>query len=214
MAHKGGVPIYKETGLENILPLAPDTYGDKFQLTLWMDLEFCTGCRACTTNCKAENNTPIGVDYNRVIYVEQGSYPDTKRYFVPMPCMHCGKPPCLAACPVGAISKHEVNGIVEIDSDKCIGCKYCVWACPFGAPQFNADKRVTQKCTLCSHKTVDAEGHPTGERPSCVDTCVGRMRWFGEQNWLSTSKRTTRALRVGGTETGAQASVLYTDPTA
>jgi Fe-S-cluster-containing dehydrogenase component len=129
------------------------------------------------------------MDYNRVIYVEQGSYPDTKRYFVPMPCMHCGKPPCLAACPVGAISKHEVNGIVEYDTDKCIGCKYCVWACPFGAPQFNADKRVTQKCTLCSHKTVDADS-------------------VGDQNWLANGRRKTRALTaVGGTPT-----VLYTDP--
>lgn len=213
MVHVGRVPIYKETGLENILPEAPETYGDKFQLTLWMDLEFCTGCRACTINCKSENNTPIGVDYNRVIYVEQGSYPDTKRYFVPMPCMHCGKPPCLAACPVGAISKHDVNGIVEIDSDKCIGCKYCIWACPFGAPQFNADKHVTQKCTLCSHKTIEADtGQPSGERPSCVDVCVGRMRWFGDQNWMSTSKRKTRALRVAGVS--AEPSALYTDPFA
>ncbi len=203
-------PTYSENGYADILPEAPTTYGDNFQLALWMDLEFCTGCRACTIGCKSENNTPVGVDYTRVIYVESGKYPDTRRYAVPMPCMQCGKPPCLAACPVGAISKNTKNGIVEIDSDRCIGCRYCVWACPFGAPQYSSEKRITEKCTLCSHKTVDANGDPTGKLPACVSTCVGRMRIFGDVNWMSQSKRKTRALQVGHTQTGAQPSALYT----
>jgi len=199
------------TGGERIAP------GKRMQLTLWVDLEFCVGCRACTMGCKAENNTLIGQDYNRVLYVEVNKYPRTRRFYVPMPCMHCGKPPCLAACPVGAIIKTASHGIVLIDSDKCIGCRYCIWACPFGAPQFNYEKWITAKCTLCAHKTLevsdDINTAPiTGKKPACVTTCVGRVRFFGEMEKLSMVRRGTRALRVGRGFKGAEPSVLYSFP--
>lgn len=202
-------PRYAEEGLAGIIPLQIIPAADKYQLTLWVDLEHCTGCRACTIQCKAENNTPLDVDYNRVIYVESGSYPDTRRLFVPMPCMHCGRPPCQAACPVRAITKRAKDGIVLIDGDKCIGCRYCIWACPFGAPQFNAATHTTQKCTLCSHRTTDANQNLTGLKPACVDTCIARARFFGDMNSLSTVRRKTRALRAGTGVSGAQPSVLY-----
>lgn len=207
-------PIYNEEGLAEILPdalmqIAPSP---PYQLTLWVDLEFCTGCNNCTTSCKSENNTPLGNDWNRVIFVESGKYPDTKYYFVPMPCMHCGKAPCIAACPVTAISKRSHDGIVLIDSDKCIGCRYCIWACPFGAPQFDATKNVTSKCTLCAHRTTDANGELTGHRPSCVINCVGRVRFFGDMNTMAVSRKKTRALRVLQGFQGAQPSVLYSGP--
>ena len=204
-------PQYRETmpaGV-SIVPVQIVPGAEKYQLTLWIDLEHCTGCHACSIQCKSENNTPLDVDYIRVIYVEQGSYPNTKRLYVPMPCMHCGKPPCQAACPVRAISKRAKDGIVLIDGDKCIGCRYCIWACPFGAPQFNAETRVTQKCTLCSHRTTDANENLTGAVPACVSTCIGRARYFGDMNSLSTIKRQNRAIRVGKGAAGAQPSVLY-----
>ncbi len=200
---------YTERGAPAIVPVQMKPGAETYQLTLWVDLEYCTGCHACTIQCKAENNTPLDVDYNRVIYVEQGSYPDTRRLFVPMPCMHCGKPPCQAACPVRAITKRAKDGIVLIDGDKCIGCRYCIWACPFGAPQYNANTRVTQKCTLCSHRTTDANQELTGLKPACVDTCIARVRYFGDMNSLSSIKKKSRAISAGTGVSGAQPSVLY-----
>jgi DMSO reductase iron-sulfur subunit len=182
------------------------------QYTLWIDLEFCIGCNACTMGCKAENNTPLGVDYTRVIEIEEGEFRDTSKApnmaltFVPMPCMHCGRPACQAACPVGAITKRKEDGIVLIDKDKCIGCRYCAWACPYGAPQFNAEARVMEKCTLCVQRLEQ------GRVPACVETCVAKTRFFGELNELTSLIREKRSravsITVAGTDTGP--STKYT----
>ena len=182
------------------------------QYTLWVDLEHCIGCNACTIACKAENNTPVGVDYNRVIEIETGDFRDAQKTpnvgvsFVPMPCMHCGLPACLAACPVGAITKRKEDGIVLINKDKCIGCRYCAWACPYGAPQFNAEAKVMEKCTLCVQR-VDK-----GQQPACVTTCPAKVRFFGELNELTPLIRESRArsinIAVAGTDT--KPSMQYT----
>jgi anaerobic dimethyl sulfoxide reductase subunit B (iron-sulfur subunit) len=143
------------------------------QLGFFVDLERCTGCQGCTIACKTENNTPLGVDWRRVIVVENGSYPRPTRLFVTMACFHCEQPACKAACPVNAISKRETDGIVLIDQDKCIGCRRCVWACPYGAPRFNPLTEKVEKCTLCVHR-VDS-----GMAPACVTTCVGEALQWG-----------------------------------
>jgi tetrathionate reductase subunit B len=182
------------------------------QYTLWIDLEHCIGCNACTMACKAENNTPVGVDYTRVIEIEEGDFrdahttPNVHVTFVPMPCMHCGRPACQAACPVGAITKRE-DGIVLINKDKCIGCRYCSWACPYGAPQFNAEARVMEKCTLCVHR-VDK-----GLLPACVNTCPAKVRFFGELNELTAVMREKRARSVSVMVAGANTnpSLLYSN---
>lgn len=97
-----------------------------------IDLEKCVGCDSCTVACKAENRTPPNVSYNVVMEVEHGTYPDTKRVNLPRPCMQCENPPCVQVCPVSATYK-MANGIVNIDYDRCIGCRYCLVACPYGA---------------------------------------------------------------------------------
>ncbi|MBI4686716.1 MAG: 4Fe-4S dicluster domain-containing protein [Nitrospirae bacterium] len=179
------------------------------QYTLWVDLEHCIGCQSCTMGCKGENNTPVGVDYNRVIEVEEGEFKDSKEKpdirvnFIPMPCMHCGKPACLAACPVGAIEKRKEDGIVLINKDKCIGCRYCAWACPFGHPAFNAEAKVMEKCTLCVHRLEK------GLKPACVETCTPKVRFFGEMSELIKIMREKRAQRVMVGSTSTQPSVLY-----
>ncbi|RJX30511.1 MAG: 4Fe-4S dicluster domain-containing protein [Desulfarculus sp.] len=181
------------------------------QYTLWVDLEYCIGCHACTMGCKAENNTPVGVDYNRVIEVEEGLFdnpkqrPELQVYFVAMPCMHCGKPACMAACPVGAITKRQEDGIVLINKDRCIGCRYCAWACPYGVPTFNAEAKVMEKCTLCVHRVTK------GLLPACVETCVAKTRFFGEMNDLVNLIREQRSKRVflGGASSTVP-SVVYT----
>ena len=97
-----------------------------------IDTRKCVGCDACTIACVAENNLPPGVVYRPVVQQEFGTYPNVQLRFTPRPCMQCDEPPCVSVCPVNATWKRP-DGIVTIDYDKCIGCRYCITACPYGA---------------------------------------------------------------------------------
>jgi len=101
-----------------------------------IDLDRCTGCRGCMEACKIENNTPQATFWMYVFRFEEGEYPGTKVWFMPRPCMHCDNAPCVKVCPVGARYKRE-DGIVATDWDRCIGCRYCEVACPYGVNTFN-----------------------------------------------------------------------------
>jgi molybdopterin-containing oxidoreductase family iron-sulfur binding subunit len=101
-----------------------------------IDLERCMGCRACMEACKVENNTPEAAFWMYVFRFEEGEYPNTRVKFLPRPCQHCDNPPCVKVCPVGARHKQE-NGIVSTDWERCIGCRYCEVACPYGVNYFN-----------------------------------------------------------------------------
>lgn len=101
-----------------------------------IDLDRCTGCRACMEACKVENNTPEAHFFMYVFRFEEGEYPNTRISFMPRPCMHCDNPPCVKVCPVGARYKRE-DGLVATDFDRCIGCRYCEVACPYGVNYFN-----------------------------------------------------------------------------
>lgn len=149
-----------------------------------IDLTRCVGCHACAVACKAENNTAparsplevrngmaVQVNYRRVLVRDSGLYPNPVRTFVTSACNHCEEPACMKSCPVDAISK-RADGLVLIDYDKCVGCKYCLWACPYGAPQFNEGTKKVEKCTFCVHR-IDA-----GLPPACVTTCTGRALTF------------------------------------
>lgn len=94
-----------------------------------IDLRKCVGCQACTINCAVENGLPPGVVYRPVLEEEIGTYPNVARRFIPRPCMQCEEPPCTPVCPVEATYRRP-DGIVEIDYDQCIGCRYCLTACP------------------------------------------------------------------------------------
>ncbi len=97
-----------------------------------IDNRKCIGCHACSTACKSENEVPLGVNRTWVKYVEKGEFPDTRRYFQVTRCNHCAHPPCVPICPTKAMYQRE-DGIVEFDSDICIGCKACMQACPYDA---------------------------------------------------------------------------------
>ncbi len=151
------------------------------QLGWKLDLTKCIGCHTCVVACKAENNTypqssPIvmkgitaeKVNWRVLFERETGVYPTPRREFITMSCHHCNEPACLKSCPVNAISKRSSDGLVLIDQDKCIGCRYCEWSCPYGAPKFNNNTGKVEKCTFCAHRLA------VGLQPACVTTCVGR----------------------------------------
>ncbi len=169
------------------------------QLGWLIDLDKCTGCDTCTISCKSENNTrPLGspmpfkngrgvlpdhVSYRWVVKKESGIYPTPAITFVTSSCNHCERPACQASCPVSdpddpsnesnAIFKRSADGIVLINQSLCIGCKNCIHACPYGAPQFNSVTLKVEKCTFCIHRLYDTDGERTGFQPACVTSCVG-----------------------------------------
>jgi len=140
-----------------------------------VDLRRCVGCRACTVACKSENNVPGGVFRTWVRFAEVGTYPDTRPRFLPAFCNHCDIPPCVPVCPVLATYKRD-DGLVLIDYDQCIGCGYCIQACPYGARFFNPVQRTADKCTLCAHRLE------SGQMPACVSTCIGGALTIGDMN--------------------------------
>ncbi len=101
-----------------------------------IDLRKCVGCTACTIACIAENRLPPGVVYRPVLEQEIGRFPNVTRRFIPRPCMQCENPPCTPVCPVNATYTNQ-DGIVVVDYDQCIGCRYCITACPYGARTFD-----------------------------------------------------------------------------
>lgn len=108
-----------------------------------IDLRKCVGCSACTIACVSENKLPPGVVYRPVTDEEIGIYPNVTRRFLPRPCMQCDDPPCVPVCPVGATWK-QADGIVVIDYERCIGCRYCITACPYAARTFDFGSFYTQ----------------------------------------------------------------------
>lgn len=142
-----------------------------------IDLSRCIGCRSCEVSCIMEMNTGPDLRFRRVLPVESGSFPNNSRLFVTMSCFHCAHPACMRACPVGAITKDPDDGVVLIDNDACIGCKRCVWACPYGAPQFNEVTQKVEKCTFCKHRVGD--NADPDNIPACVATCLGKALTFG-----------------------------------
>lgn len=116
---------------------------DERRWVMVIDLRKCAGCHACTIACVAENKLPPGVVYRPVIDEEFGTYPNVGRRFLPRPCMQCDNPPCTDVCPVSATYKNE-DGIVVMDYDQCIGCRYCITACPYAARTFDFGLTYTQ----------------------------------------------------------------------
>ncbi|MBT4890402.1 MAG: 4Fe-4S dicluster domain-containing protein [Rhodospirillales bacterium] len=168
------------------------------KLGLVIDLDTCVGCHACAVNCKEWNteghsgplndidpygHEPDGVWFNRVHSYEV--VPKDTRFAAqtvnfPRSCMHCEEPHCVTVCPTGASYKREEDGIVLVDADKCIGCKLCSWACPYGAREFDTEQGVMKKCTLCIDRIYNTN-LPESERvPACVSTCPTGARHFGD----------------------------------
>jgi Fe-S-cluster-containing dehydrogenase component len=140
-----------------------------------VDLDHCTGCRGCEIACKNENKVPLGERWNRLLLCgPYGDFPDLSQYYLPTMCQQCQNAFCVNVCPTGASYRDADTNVVLIDKSKCIGCKYCQMACPYGVRAWNTDEKVMEKCTLCSHLTAD------GGKPFCVEVCSVRCRYYGD----------------------------------
>ena len=165
-----------------------------------IDLKRCSGCKTCSVVCKVANNIPNDIIWNRVLTEgcerfdsAEGTYPNLSRTYLPLACQHCENPACERVCPTGATYKDD-KGRVEIDYDKCIGCRMCLAACPYtGVRSFNweepayyadfalgdadaakHEKHTVEKCIFCTRRVA------RGEQPACVADCIGRARHFGD----------------------------------
>ena len=171
-----------------------------------VDLNRCVGCQTCTIACKHHNDTPPGVQWRRVLDVEQGEYPNVERLFLVTGCQHCAEPPCVPVCPTGA-TRQRADGLVTMDYDTCIGCGYCAVACPyqartiaherewyFGEPSRQEERvfheervGVASKCTFCVDKIDEAAGSPgvvpgidLEATPACAASCIAQALHFGD----------------------------------
>ena len=164
----------KRPVLERLDELVPAS-GDRAELVLpalrqgehyrfHFDMTRCIGCRSCEVACNEQNNNPPDVAWRHVGEVEGGEYPHALRFHLSMACNHCIEPSCLEGCPVDAYTK-LANGIVKHEAETCIGCQYCTWTCPYGIPQYHAERRVVTKCHMCADRIAG------GDLPACVEAC-------------------------------------------
>jgi anaerobic dimethyl sulfoxide reductase subunit B (iron-sulfur subunit) len=151
------------------------------QLAFYIDTTACSGCKACQVACKDKHDLEVGRLWRRVATVEGGEWIEQGAawtttvfaYSISLACMHCEKPACVDACPTGAMQKHE-DGTVAIADQRCIGCRYCEWVCPYGAPRYDARAARMTKCDLC------ADERRAGRPPACVAACPMRALDVGE----------------------------------
>ncbi len=160
-----------------------------------IDLKKCVGCNSCTLACRMEKGTPPGILFHKVYKYEVGKYPSAKMRFLPTPCMHCKEPDCIKVCPTGATYKRD-DGLVMIDDKKCMGCRYCIIACPYDSRRFlpkianyyggnsptpyekikqkNFTRGTVVKCDFCAERLA------SGRLPACVEVCPAQARYFGD----------------------------------
>ena len=167
---------------ETYVPVVPDV-----QFGFIHNNVDCIGCRACEIACKDKNGLPPGPRFRRVQYIEGGTYPEVFAYKVNMSCNHCAEPACLPACPTGAIWKRKDNGVVDIDSTLCIGCRRCEAACPYGAPQWDPESETVKKCNMCIDELE------AGRKPYCVMACMMRVLDIGPIDQLREGNYETKA---------------------
>jgi anaerobic dimethyl sulfoxide reductase subunit B (iron-sulfur subunit) len=155
------------------------------RLAFHFDSSACSGCKACQAACKDKNHLPVGILWRRVYEVVGGGWmrqgsawlSTVFAYNLSIGCNHCEHPVCMEVCPTAAYSRRP-DGIVVLDSNRCAGCRYCVWVCPYGAPQYDEQAGVIGKCDFC----VDLLD--SGLPPSCVAACPMRALEFGDYDDL------------------------------
>lgn len=150
------------------------------KLGFYFDQTRCNGCRACQVACKDKHDLPVGTTWRRVVEYQGGTWqvdgdtfqPSVFASYMSVSCNHCEDAVCVEVCPTTAMTQGE-DGVVYVDDSKCIGCRYCEWACPYSAPQYDADRGVMSKCDLCrDYRAADQD-------PACVAACPSRALDWG-----------------------------------
>ncbi len=188
----------------------------------------CIGCDACTVACKQQNGTGPGIFWRRVVKSEVGKYPNAKYSFLPLLCNQCADAACADVCPTGATQK-QANGIVTVDQNKCIGCRYCMAACPYDMRTFVVDANAeyfpgkgltpyekqmapnhqtgtVEKCNFCADRVAQ------GLQPACVWTCPTQAMTFGDlddPNSEVSKLIATRGAKPLKPEAGTDPKVFY-----
>jgi len=223
------------------LPEASREYGaigevsDEPRWGMAIDTERCIGCWSCAVICKSENDIPLGMWWNRILTKGDdldtptvGEFGGLEMSWVPLACQHCDDPPCMKVCPTSATFVDVEHGrLVEVNQEDCIGCRYCMAACPYGVRVFNwgepeypvegfdlgmVEPRPigsVEKCTMCLHRLIE------GQVPSCVWSCPAQARIFGDLD--DPDGELVRAIEErGGTqlleEKGTKPKVYYLEP--
>ncbi|MBK8025799.1 MAG: 4Fe-4S dicluster domain-containing protein [Chloroflexi bacterium] len=180
-----------------------------------IDASYCIDCRSCMVACSVENKVPM--DSTR-IWIEEtgitGTYPDLKSFTAPFHCMHCIDPSCVSACTVSALTRSE-DGIVSYNQDICIGCRYCVYACPFGVPTYQWDEPLPLviKCDMCFQRLAE------GQQPACAATCpTGAIQFGRYEDMLAEAHRKISerpdkyVQHIYGEEENGGTATLYISP--
>ena len=173
------------------------------QLGFFVNSTRCTGCKTCEIACKDKNDLEVGTRFRRVLLFEGGKYPEPYSYTISLACNHCLKPTCVPVCPVDALEKRKEDGIVFYHYDRCIGCRRCEWACPYGAPQWVTSDKKIKKCDFC-YDYIDQ-----GKPPACVASCPLRALEFGEVNELEKKPDTQREAKNFADIKLTQPSVIF-----
>ncbi len=180
------------------------------RMKFYIDVRRCIECGGCEVACKNENDVPSGVARIRVVTVREGQPGETN---VAIPCMQCSKAPCVAVCPVDSLFT-RADGIVHVNKETCIGCGYCLYACPFGAPQFPKGapfgaRGVMDKCTYCAGGPVGAftpkerqlygsNRVAEGKLPMCASVCATKALVAGDAEEVANVVRKRIATRGSG----------------
>jgi len=143
-----------------------------------LDADRCTGCEACVLACTIENELPWGESWRRVETYNPGRHPGAPVFHLSLACNHCAEAPCADACPALAYSRDAATGAVLLDPERCIGCSYCAWVCPYDAPRFDETAGTMAKCTFCNDRLL------TGMEPACVSACPTTALGQGELSAL------------------------------
>ena len=166
-----------------------------------VNLDRCTGCYSCEITCKMENDIALGEHWNKMLQRGPfGDYPNMTRYPLPTMCQQCADAPCVHVCPTGA-SYRDGNNVVLIDREKCIGCKYCMMACPYGVRSWSPSEHVVEKCTLCGQLTS------VGEEPKCVAACCASARFYGDLD--DPNSDASKALAAAGADSVHRLSLIH-----
>ena len=151
----------------------------------------CISCKACEVHCKVHNRVPLGARLGQLVTVgpvDKGGLPRLLNLF--MPCFHCEKPWCVPACPTGAMTRREEDGVVFVRAELCVGCKACIVACPWSVPQWDEAAGKAIKCDFCRER-IDA-----GKKPACVTACTAHALEFVMPGEASLAARSAYATKI------------------